>query len=184
MTTKSNAGSSLFRKASRARRFSRFLSTDLFAERRDIVKPNRAVPLAPAHASTVKYRSAERTPPTSTRPKSVDLRRRCSRVNAKPRVCDVCGKGADSASGRETGSTFRAPSIDDFLSTARRHARAEPVRSFASQVAGLIRSFHEKKQIDGDRSERGTLRAALCAVNTESFAVVPVDNRQVLVLDS
>ena len=87
-------------------------------------------------------------------------------------------------SGRETGSTFRAPPIDDFLSTARRHARAEPVRSFAAQIAGLISSFHEKKQIDGDRSERGTLRGVLCAVNTESFAVVPVDNRQVLVLDS
>jgi hypothetical protein len=169
------------------------LSTALFAERRDIVKPKRAVPLDPAHASTVKKRSEDRTPFTSTRPNSVELRRRCSRV--KPRVADFCAARADPASGCETGSTFRAPALDDFLSTARRHASSETVRAFAAQVTRLIRSFHEEKQIDGDQSERGTLRAAARSVNTRDTRVrnsstratstrVLVDNWSVLVLDS
>jgi hypothetical protein len=41
------------------------------------------------------------------------------------------------------------------------------VRAFAAQVAGLVSSFHEEKQIHGDQSERGTLRAVDRRVNTE-----------------
>ena len=160
------------------------LSTELFAERREIVKPKRAMLLELGHPSTVKNRSAERTPLTSTRPNSADLSSLCARV--KPRVSDPRATTADPASGRETGSTFRAPALDDFLSTARRHASSEAVRAFASQVAGLVRSFHfsrhpirekhQQKQIDGARSERGTLRAAECGVNTASARRAPVDN--------
>jgi hypothetical protein len=64
------------------------------------------------------------------------------------------------------------------LSTARRHASSETVRAFAAQVAGLIGSFHgsrnpnrekhQQKQIDGNTSERGTLRGADQSVNTTS----------------
>jgi hypothetical protein len=64
------------------------------------------------------------------------------------------------------------------LSTARRHASSETVRAFAAQVAGLVGSFHgsrhpasekdQQKQIDGDQSERGTLRAAERGVNTKA----------------
>jgi hypothetical protein len=164
----------LLRKASRAKRLSVFLSTALFAERRDIVKPKRAVPLGPAHPSTVKNRSDERTPVTSTRPNSVELRSRWARVKL---AAEICALRVGSASGRETGSTFRAPALDNFLSTARRHASSETVRAFAAQVAGLVSSFHgsrhpatekdQQKQIDGDQSERGTLRAAGRCVNTK-----------------
>jgi hypothetical protein len=166
ITTKSQAGSSLFLKDSRAKRLSVLLSIALFAERREIVKPKRAAALDPAHASTVKKRSEERIPFTSTRPNSVELRSRCSRV--KPCATDFRARRVDATSGRETGSTFRAPAFDDFLSTARRHAGSETVRAFAAQVARLIRSFHEQKQIDGARSERGTLRADARPVNTAS----------------
>jgi hypothetical protein len=80
------------------------------------------------------------------------------------------------------------------------------VRAFAAQVAGLVGSFHEEKQIHGDQWERGTLRAAEGGVNTEerfparairsddpgraaartraTARCVPVDNQVVLVLDS
>jgi hypothetical protein len=149
------------------------LSTALFAERREIVKPKRAAPLDPAQPSTVKKRSDDRTPFTSTRPKSAELRSRCPRVK---RAVELCAPRAGSASGRETGSTFRAPALDNFLSTARRHASSETVRAFAAQVAGLVGSFHgsrhpatekdQQKQIDGEQSERGTLRAAGRPVNT------------------
>jgi hypothetical protein len=94
ITTKSQSGSCCcMRKDSRASRFNRFLSTALFAARREIVNPSRGTLRAFGRASTVKKPSDERTASAKTRPNSVEVCRRWRGENPDR----VGGNGAPSS---------------------------------------------------------------------------------------
>lgn len=177
MTTKSSAARSSWRNDSRARRFSRFLSTALFAARLEIVKPRRASDPAFGAASTVKKRSAERSALAKTLANSAELARRRLR-----------GKGAlpERTPGRPGGelrlrtkplAPFRAPIVEDLAAPTGGHAGAKAVRALAAYVARLECSFHgavnrceRSVKTSGCEagSEPGTVRFESAGVNTRS----------------
>jgi len=126
-TTKSMAGAEgPCRKASRAIRFSRFRSTARRAALREIASPRRGWFLSFRRASTVKNRSEDRSARDITRPKSVDLVRRCRGLNEKARV----SRGF-TRSGTQPGAAFGAAAVQYLATTTRRHTGAKPVRAVA-----------------------------------------------------
>lgn len=94
MTTKSQAGKSRPRKASRLNRRNRFLAHADFAARFEIASPRRGLSQVPTRPSTVKYASVERTGRAKTRSNSAERVRRRSRPNpAAAAAGRICGTG-------------------------------------------------------------------------------------------
>lgn len=155
MTTMSRVGRSAVcvRKDSLTTRLIRLRCTADRETFRETARPRREYSLVPGAAMTVNQASLRRRPDLNTREKSADESRR--RVAGKR--CETCEAAcpcspvvpADAASDGESDAPLGAPTGQHKAAILGGHARPEPMSSFASQIARLIRALHRIVSVRG-----------------------------------